>query len=137
MNVTRFAVGTRTFCVDRGALRGVVQTPSLSGVPGAPGWLVGAYNNLGRAVAAIDAAALLGLGNVVRPPACLLLVEGSTGLLGLLADGDPDEVVSSSPPRRGAVVEVVDRASDLLRIDLPLLEARIEAALTDPQGDGL
>lgn len=137
MNLTRFPVGDRFLSVDRAALRGVVPSPGLSPVPDAPAWIVGAYNNLGRAVAAVDAAALLGLGAVTLPPAVLLLVQAPSGLIGLVADGSPDEVRAASRPRRGAVVEVVDRASDLLRVDLALFEGRMEAALAQAPPDTL
>lgn len=131
MNFTRFRNGPLALCVDRSVLRGVVASPELSPVPDAPEWLPGAYNNLGQAVAAVDAALLLGLGRALSPALVLLLVEGPSGLLGLVADGEPEEVSTPSPPRRGAVIEVVDRSTDLLRIDLGLLEQRMESTLND------
>lgn len=137
MTYTRFSVGNRHLCVDRSALRGVVAAPDLSPVPDAPSWLPGAYNNLGQAVAVVDAARLLGLGAAVSPPQFLILVEGPAGMIGLVADVEPDEVHTPSAPRRGAVIELVDRAQDLLRIDLPLMEQRIEAALADLANDAL
>ncbi len=131
MTYSRYLAGTQLVCVDRAALRGVVASPVLSAVPDAPAWLPGAFNHLGRAVAAIDAALLLGLGRATDPPAYLLLVEAPNGLLGLIAELEPDEVHSDATPRRGAVLELLDRSQDLLRIDLSVLEQRIEAALVD------
>jgi len=130
VTLTSFPVGSTRLCVDVAALRSVIARPTVAPVPGAPGWLVGVYNDLGRAVAAVDAAALLGLARAGQPVAVLLLVETRSGVLGLCADGPPTEVQARTPPRRGAVVEVVNREADLLRIDLPLLEAEIEASMS-------
>lgn len=135
--MTSFPVGATRLCVDAGVLRSVVPRPSLAPVPGAPPWIVGVYNDLGRAVAAIDAAHLLGLAHAGRPTPFLLLVETPSGILGLCADGPTTEVVARTPPRRGAVVEVVNREHDLLRIDLPLLEAEMEASLSELAGKAL
>ena len=134
MTLTRFSVGGRALCVDRGSVRGVLPGPALSGVPDAPDWIVGAYNHLGRAVAVIDLAGLLGLGLCPNPPAFILLVDAPSGLLALGCDAAPDEVKPTSNPRRGALLEVVDRGEDLLRIDLPLLEQRMEAELAPRDG---
>ena len=137
MTFTRFLAGPRWLCVDRTALRGVVSAPEMSAVPDAPPWIPGAYNRLGRAVAVIDTALLLGLGRAAHPPVCLLLVEGPAGVLGLMSDAEPDEVSTRSTPRRGSVIELVDRPQDLLRVDIALLEQRIEAALADLSSRGV
>lgn len=129
MTLTTFRVGQRRFSIDRALVRAVIEAPTLSPAPHAPAWLRGAYNDLGRAVAAVDVAAVLGLDQAAQPTHWLVLAQSRSGTLGLCADGPAEEVDTQGLPRRGRVVEIVNRATDLLYLDLALLEPALEAAL--------
>lgn len=129
MTLLAFRVGDRWFSIDRAALRGVVERPALSPAPGAPAWLRGAYNDLGRAVAAVDVAEVVGLGRAGSPTAWLVIAETTRGPIGFCTDSAVTERTTEGLPRRGRVVEIVDRRDDLLYVDLALLPAAIEAAL--------
>lgn len=129
MNLTTFRVGQVRLSIDRSLLRAVVEGPVLSPAPLAPRWLRGAYNDLGRAVAAIDVAALLGLDRAAQPTAWLILAQSRSGTLGLCADGPAGDFRATGLPRRGKVVEILARSEDLLYLDLALLEEHIDGAL--------
>jgi chemotaxis signal transduction protein len=103
-------------------------------VPDAPLWLVGAWNHLGRAVAAIDIGALHGLAPAQVAPPYLLVVESAGNLLGLVADEVRGEFVPPPFSRRGALLEVVDRKRNILFLDVTQLTDALQRALTGQPG---
>ena len=129
MRLSRFTAARKPFCVDPLGVRGIVEHPQLAPVPGAPEWLVGAYNHLGRAVAVVDLGAMLSFTPPQRTPRALLLVESAGRLLALPADAPPSEFHARSFTRRGELLEIVDRADDVLWIDLSRLAEKIEDVL--------
>lgn len=132
MKLARFQTHRRAFCFDGLRLRHVIETPRLSGAPGAPDWMVGAYNHFGRAVAAVDIGALHGLTAPNREPPLLLLVECEGELLALPADHLELEYVPPPFSRRGHLLEVVDRRTNLLFVDLARLSEAVRDALIGP-----
>lgn len=127
LRLWRYTASGRALCLDQRGLRVVVERPELSPAPGAPDWLTGAANHHGRAIAVVDVNTLLGIGAPLRQPPCVLLVESGGHILGLTADGPPLDFRADPFTRRGHVLEVADRRTDLLWIDL----ARLHTALAD------
>ena len=128
--LARFPVGDTQMCVAAEKVRGSFVSPHLAAAPGAPPWIVGAYNRLGTAVAVIDAANFTGLNQ--DPSACthIVLVETRSGEIGLAATGEPSEMEEpASLPGPGALLEVLDRESDLLLLDVERLAEAVEEAL--------
>ena len=83
MIASRYEARGKSYCVSRMDVRGTVVSPVLVPAPGAPTWLIGAYNHFGRAVAAVDVGALVGFTAPLRAPPALVLVEVSGALLAL------------------------------------------------------
>lgn len=124
-----FSVGDAQFCIDRAFLRGTVEAPSLVHAPGAPAWLIGAWNHQGRAVAVVDPAVFAGLSREVREPERVLLVDTSAGLLGLSSTSPAAEAPAEPFRRRGQLLEVVHPDRDRLFMDLDRLVELIDSAM--------
>lgn len=131
MKVTRFTSGSQQLCVECSHVRGVVSSPQLSPVPGAPPWLVGAYNHLGRAVAAIDVPRFNSHPTPARRVGWLVLVDTQGELVGLVADTPPADHDTRPFPRRGEWIEVADVRADLLWIDLGRFRDVVQAVLVE------
>lgn len=99
MNVSRLSIARRTVCFDRAVCRGVYAPESITPVPTAPDWLLGAWSYHGRVVSVIDLARLDGWGAVAQPTAVVLLIEVGRELLAIAADATlPDAAIA--PPDR-------------------------------------
>lgn len=129
LRLWRYTASGRALCIDQRGLRGVMEHPMLAPAPGAPNWLAGAMNHHGRAVAVVDLNTLLGIGAPLRQPPCVLLVESGGHLLGLTADAPPTDLRADPFTRRGSVLELADRRTDLLWVDLGHLHVALADAL--------
>lgn len=127
--LARFPVGGAQLCVDRSSVRSDVEAPNLTRAPGAPRWLLGAWNHLGRAVAVIDIAAFAGVNRDPVHPDRLVLVETPSGVIGIAATGPVSEQPAPTFRRRNTLLEVVDASSDLLFVDLTRLCEVIEESM--------
>jgi hypothetical protein len=127
-----FPVGGARFCVDRAVLRGVLEAPEVSAAPGAPPWLLGACNRLGRAVAVLDVAVLAGLASEPGSPRWVVVVETTHGPIGLCAEGPVDELRAAVPARTGDLLLEVEAETWL--VDVARLPSAAEAALCGGPG---
>lgn len=131
MTIVRYQARGKSYCFSRIDLRGTVEAPALAQAPGSPEWLIGAYNHFGRAVAAVDLGALVGLTAPLREPPALILVEASGSLLGLVADLPPAEFRANRVPTSEKLLDVFDQRTGVLWLNLGKLTESIAAALTD------
>lgn len=99
-----FAMGGVRLCVDRALLRGVLDEPAVTPMPGAPPWLLGACNRGGRALAVIDLAVLAGLAASAGAPHLVVVVETSAGPVGLAVEAELGERRGATPSRTGEVL---------------------------------
>lgn len=96
-----FAIGGLRLCVDRALLRGVLDEPTVTPMPGAPPWLLGACNRGGRALAVVDVAVLAGLVEEPGAPNFVVVVETSAGPVGLSVGAELGERRGATPSRNG------------------------------------
>ncbi len=127
--LARFPVGGVQLCVDRSAMRSDVEAPHLTPAPGAPRWLLGAWNHLGRAVAVVDVAVFAGVNRDPVHPDRLVLVDTPSGVIGIAATGPVSELPAPAFRRRNTLLEVVDASSDLLFVDITKLCEVIEESM--------
>lgn len=131
MIASRYEARGKSYCVSRMDVRGTVLSPVLVPAPGAPTWLIGAYNHFGRAVAAVDVGALVGFTAPLRAPPALVLVEVSGALLALVAGGAPSEHPIHRLPASDNLLEVLDSRINLLWLNLDKLQQTIADTLND------
>ena len=137
MHVARLSIAQRTICFDRAVCRGVHVPGPLSGIPNAPGWMLGAWAYLGRVVAVIDLAQLGAWGSVARPVPALLLIEVGKDLLAIAADEDLGDAQIPPPDRSDALYDVIQtvganadsNAQPTLLLEAARLTLECEAAL--------
>jgi len=80
-------LGAGRFAVDLTSVAEVGRVPSLTRVPGLPGWVAGVANWRGRILAVLDLRELLGAeSGVVGPQARLVIIGAGPAVAGLLVD---------------------------------------------------
>lgn len=127
MVATRFPVGPLMICVDRATVRGVLDAPDVTPVPGAPEWLLGVCGRSGRAIAVLDVALLGGRTRVAARPRQVIVVETTSGPVGLAAEGPAEERRGYAPSRTGDLLVQVE--PDTWLVDLSRLPHLVDAAI--------